>query len=224
MNRSKLLAAALIKFISGLVITGVLLFWPAGTFKYPNGWLFMGLLFVPMLAVGIVLYVKAPELLVKRLNSKEKESEQNGLLAASALLFIAGFVLAGLNYRFGWVEMLPWGEIAACITMLTGYGVWAEVMRENAYLSRTVEIQKDQKVIDTGLYAAVRHPMYAAALLMFLSIPLVLGSLISFAVFLGFIPIFVLRIKNEEKVLEEGLPGYRDYEKKVRYRLLPHIW
>lgn len=163
-------------------------------------------------------------MLEKRLNAKEKESEQKGLIVWSSLIFIVGFVLAGLDFRFGWFVMPAWVVIAAAVVLLVGYGLWAEVMRENAYLARTVEIQEHQQVIDTGLYGIVRHPMYVAALLLFLSIPLVLGSLVSFVVFLGFIPVFIGRIRNEEKVLEAGLDGYLAYEKKVKYRLLPGVW
>lgn len=224
MNRKKLIIAALIKFLSGVVLVGLLTFLPAGTFNYPNAWLFMGLLFIPMICVGIILIIKSPKMLEKRLNAKEKESEQKGLVLWSALIFITGFVIAGLDFRFSWFELPLWLVIVAAILLLCGYLLWAEVMRENAYLSRTVEIQEDQHVIDTGLYGIIRHPMYVAALVLFISIPLVLGSLIAFIIFLGFIPIFVIRIKNEEKVLEKGLAGYKEYKQKVKYRLIPFIW
>lgn len=224
MERFKLLASALFKFACGVILVGLVTFLPAGTWNFPNAWLFMGLLFIPMFSVGMVLLVKSPEMLRKRLNAKEKETAQKGLILLSGVLFIGGFVLAGLNFRFGWL-ILPKGVvIAASVLLLAGYGIWAEVMRENAYLSRTVEIQQNQKVVDTGLYGVVRHPMYAAALLLFLSIPLVLGSLVSFVVFLGFIPVFIGRIKNEEKVLEKGLEGYNKYKLKVKFRLIPFIW
>lgn len=223
-NNSKLLITALFKFVSGVLVVGLLTFLPAGSFHYPHAWLFMGLLFIPMFCVGVILIIKSPELLKKRLNAKEKESEQKGLVLWSVLIFVVGFVFAGLNYRFGW-HILPWWVvITASVLLFAGYMLWAEVMRENAYLSRTVEIQENQQVVDTGLYGVVRHPMYVAALLLFLSIPLVLGSLVSFVIFLGFIPVFVGRIINEEKVLETGLIGYRDYEKKVKYRLIPFVW
>lgn len=221
---TNLIITALIKYISGLLIVGLLTFLPAGTFNYPHAWLFIGLLFIPMFIVGLILVVKSPKLLEKRLKTKEKESEQKSLILWSALIFITGFVLAGLNYRFAWHVLPCWVVIAASIIMVLGYGLWAEVMRENAFLARTVEIQDNQQVIDTGLYGIVRHPMYVAALLLFCSIPLVLGSLIAFIVFLGFIPVLVGRILNEEKVLEEGLIGYKDYEQKVKYRLIPFIW
>lgn len=224
LSKSRLISAALAKFISGVLIVGLLTFLPAGTFHYPNAWLFMGLLFIPMFCVGIILIFKSPEMLEKRLNAKEKESQQKGLIVWSSLIFIVGFVLSGLNYRFGWFVLPVWVVIAAAVLLIVGYGLWTEVMRENAYLARTVEIQEHQQVIDTGLYGIVRHPMYVAALLLFLSIPLVLGSLVSFVVFLGFIPVFIGRIRNEEKVLEAGLDGYLAYEKKVKYRLLPGIW
>ncbi len=224
MERSKLLATGLIKFVSGIILVGLLTFLPAGTWNYPNAWLFMGLLFIPMLCVGVILLVKSPEMLRKRMNAKETESGQKGIILLSTILFMSGFVLAGLNYRYSWL-ILPRGVvITAAILLLASYAMWAEVMRENAFLSRTVEIQESQHVVDTGLYAVVRHPMYVAALLLFLSIPLVLGSLISFGVFLGFVPVFVKRIQTEEKVLEEGLDGYRAYEQSVKYRLIPYIW
>lgn len=220
----KLWMNALLKFVSGLFLVGLLLFWPAGTFDYWNAWLFIILLFLPMLVVGIILALKAPELLKKRLNSKEQEGAQKAVVALSALLFVGGFVLAGLDFRFGWSRMPVWVNAAAAIVQLIAYGLYAEVMRENAYLSRTVEIQEDQKVIDTGLYGVVRHPMYLAVTLLFLSIPLVLGSWPCFVVFLCCPALLVQRINNEEKVLEQGLAGYAEYKQKVRYRMLPFIW
>ena len=224
MTKKKLLISAVTKFLAGLVFMGGLLFLPAGTFLYINGWLFLGLLFVPMLILGTILYVKAPELLEKRLQSKEKENTQKGVVAASALMFIGSFVLAGLDYRFGWTAVPVWLVIVAAVVLLASYGMYGEVMRENAYLSRTVEVQENQKVIDTGLYGVMRHPMYTATIFLFLSIPLVLGSLISFAIMLLYPIAIVARIGNEEKVLEEGLQGYKEYKKKVKYRLIPFVW
>lgn len=224
MDRLKLLMQASLKFIIGVPLVAVLLFLPAGTWDYPNGWLFMGLLFIPMCCVGIILLIKSPEMLRKRLNSDEKEDQQKWLILISAVLFISGFVTAGLNYRYSWFILPQWVVIAASILLLFGYALWAEVMRENAFLSRTVEIQENQKVVDTGLYGIVRHPMYVAALLLFLSIPLVLGSVISFIIFLGFIPVLIRRIGNEEDVLEQGLNGYKEYKQKVKFRLIPFIW
>lgn len=224
MNRSGLAVAALIKFVSGLALVALLLFLPAGTWNYPNAWLFIALLFIPMLLVGIILLVSSPELLRKRLNSKEKEPEQKSVILYSVLIFTAGFLLAGFSFRFGWLPLPEWVVISASVLLFIGYLLWAEVMRENAYLSRTVEIQQGQRVVDTGLYGIVRHPMYAAALLIYLSIPLVLCSLLSFVIFLGLIPVLTARIKNEEKVLTEGLEGYSEYMARVKYRLLPYIW
>ena len=222
--KSKLLISAATKYLLGLLMVGALLFLPAGTLRYPGGLLFTALLFIPMLFLGIVLFLKAPELLEKRLQTKEKESAQKGVIALSLLMFVGGFILAGLDYRFGWSEMPLWLTIAASIVLLLSYGLYAEVMRENAYLSRTVEVQEGQKVVDTGLYGIVRHPMYAVTNLLFLSIPLVLGSWISFIVFLIYPLLMVQRIRNEESVLADGLPGYREYQKKVKYRMIPFIW
>lgn len=220
----KLLFNAAVKFIVGLAIVGALLFIPAGTFNYPNAWLFMALLFIPMIILGLVLYFKAPELLKKRMNSTEKESEQKHIVSLSALLFLAGFIVCALDFRFGWTRLPFWITIAASVLLLISYGLYCEVMRENAYLSRTVEVQENQKVIDTGLYGIVRHPMYFAATLLFLSFPLVLGSGVGFVVFLFQPFVLVRRIKNEEAVLEKGLEGYAEYKKKVKYRLIPFIW
>jgi protein-S-isoprenylcysteine O-methyltransferase Ste14 len=215
---------ALSKFAIGLVLVGLLLFLPAGTFAYFGGWLFIGLLFIPMLFLGAVLLLKAPDLLKKRLNHKEKEKTQQGVVAMSALLFLGGFICAGLDHRFGWTEVPFPAVIAASVAWLVGYGMYAEVMRENAYLSRTVEVQDGQKVIDTGLYGVVRHPMYLATILLFLSIPLVLESWISLLFFAFYPVVIVIRILNEEKVLTENLEGYSRYKEKVKYRLLPYIW
>ena len=224
MTKKKLLISALTKFLAGLVLMGLVLFLPAGTWNFFNGWLFLTLLFVPMLFLGVVLFLKAPELLEKRLQSKEKENTQKGVVAASGLMFIGAFVLAGLDFRFGWTKVPMWLVIAAAVVLLASYAMYAEVMRENAYLSRTVEVQENQKVIDTGLYGIIRHPMYTATIFLFLAIPLVLGSWISFAIMLLYPVAIVARIGNEEKVLEEGLQGYKDYKKKVKYRLLLFIW
>ncbi|MEY8355723.1 isoprenylcysteine carboxylmethyltransferase family protein [Lachnospiraceae bacterium 54-53] len=212
------------KFLSGILLTAVLLFVPAGTMDFWNAWLFMGVLFVPMFIAGIVLMFKNPNLLRKRLNTKEKESEQKTVILLGGLMFILGFIAAGLNYRYCWMVLPRWIVIAAGIVFLISYILYAEVLRENMYLSRTIEIQKEQKVIDTGLYGIVRHPMYSATIFLFLSMPLILGSLFSFFIFLIYPVIIAMRIKNEEKVLEEGLPGYSDYKKRVRYRILPFVW
>jgi len=220
----RLLFQGITKFLVGLCLAGVLLFLPAGGFQYVNGWLFLVLLFVPILLLGIVLYFKAPELLRKRLNSKETQQTQKAVVGISALLFIGGFVVAGLDYRFGWSVVPSWCVILASVVLLISYALYAEVMRENAYLSRTIEVQENQKVIDTGLYGIVRHPMYSATILLFLSMPLVLGSLISFAVFLIYPFLILIRIKDEEKLLEKELKGYKEYKQKVKYRLVPFIW
>lgn len=220
----KLLFSALAKFILGLVLVGALLFLPAGSFGYPNAWLFICLLFIPMLILGIVLFIKAPALLEKRLNVKEKEKTQKGVVALSALLFLAGFIVAGLDFRFGWSHIPLWGFIIASFVLLISYALYAEVMRENAYLSRTIEVQEDQKVIDTGLYGIIRHPMYAATIWLFLSIPVVLGSLWSLLCFLPYVAVIAIRMRNEEKVLESELSGYTEYKKRVKYRILPFVW
>ena len=220
----KLVFRALTKYLAGLFLVGVLLFLPAGSFDYKNGWLFMGLLFIPMLALGAVLLVKAPALLEKRLGVKEKENAQKGVVAISGLLFVAGFVVAGLDHRFDWSCVPVWAVITASVILLVSYGLYAEVMRENAYLSRTVEVQKGQRVVDTGLYGIVRHPMYAVTLWLFLSIPVVLGSWWSLLCFAPYVPVIIVRIMNEEKVLEAGLEGYTEYKKRVKYRLLPFVW
>lgn len=220
----KLLLQGLTKFSVGLILIALLIFLPAGSLKFANGWLFVGLLFIPMLIVGLVLAVKNPSLLEKRLNAKEKESEQKAVLAVSGLMFISGFVLAGLNYRFQWWMLPRWAVILASVVFLLSYAMYAEVLRENTYLSRTVEVQENQKVIDTGLYGIVRHPMYSATVLMFLAIPLVLGSLIAFLIFLIYPFMLAKRIRNEEEVLERELAGYKEYKQKVKYRMIPLIW
>ena len=222
--RKNLLLNALVKFLSGVVLIGLILFLPAGTIYYPNAWLFMALLFIPMLIMGVVLFVKAPELLAKRLNTKEKETTQVGVILFSLLMFVGSFVLAGLDFRYGWSNIPGWLVTVAAVILLAAYGLYAEVMRENAYLSRTVEVQENQKVVDTGLYGIVRHPMYSATILLYLAMPIVLGSWFSLLVMLAYPIIIVFRIRNEEKVLEQGLEGYREYKKRVKYRLMPFIW
>ena len=221
---TKLFFRALGKFAAGVLLTALLLFLPAGTLQYPNGWLFCALLFFPMLILGVVLFIKAPALLEKRLNAKEKEKTQKGVVALSALLFLTGFIVAGLDFRFGWSQIPLWGVIIASAVLLVSYALYAEVMRENAYLSRTIEVQEDQKVIDTGLYGIVRHPMYAETIWLFLAIPVVLGSLWSLLCFLPYVAVIVIRIRNEEKVLEAELSGYPEYKKRVKYRIFPFIW
>lgn len=220
----KLLINALIKFLAGLILIGALLFLPAWTLCYPGAWLFIALLFIPMLIMGIVLFVKAPTLLEKRLDNKEKESTQKGVVALSGLMFPIGFVLSGLDYRFGWSHVPVWLVAVASILFLSGYAMYAEVMRENAYLSRTVKVQENQKLIDSGLYSIVRHPMYLATLLMFIPMPLILGSLWGLIPFALYPVIIIIRIINEEKVLTDGLSGYAEYKGKVKYRLIPFIW
>lgn len=219
-----LMMQALLKAGSGIMLAGLLLFVPAGTLDYPGAWAFMALLFVPMLVFGTVLLVKSPELLKKRLNTREKERAQVIVILLSSLVFIAAFVLAGLDFRFGWTHVPMAVRVISAVLLLLAYALYMEVMRENAWLSRTVEVQQGQKVVDTGLYGIVRHPMYLATLLLFLTIPLVLGSWVSFAVMLLTVPVLVLRIISEERVLAEGLEGYEAYREKVCYRLLPGIW
>ena len=218
------MASAGIKLLMGLVLVGLLIFLPAGTLCFFNGWLLVAVLFVPMLIAGVVMAVCSPQLLKKRLNTKEKESEQKSVVAMSGIMFIAAFVVAGLNYRYVWTVMPSWIVWSAVALFLLSYAMYAEVMRENAYLSRTIEVQEGQTVIETGLYGIVRHPMYSATILLFLSMPLVLGSLPSFVIMLVYIPLIVKRIKNEEKVLLAGLDGYEAYCGKVKYRLLPFVW
>lgn len=224
MDRRKLALNAIIKYVAGLVMVAVLLFVPAGTIKYPNGWLFISLLFVPMFFLGVILLVKSPQLLEKRLQSKEKRSAQSTVVKIAALIFILSFIMAGIDYRFC-LTAVPKAVVASSsVVLLVSYGMYAEVMRENAYLSRTIEVQKNQKVIDTGLYGVVRHPMYMATVLLFLSIPLVLGSWISFALMLVYPAAIAARIKDEELLLEKELHGYKEYKNKVKYRLIPFVW
>ena len=220
----KLLLEGLGKYVCGVVLTALLIFLPAGTLRFWNGWLLMAVLFLPMLLAGCVMFVKAPELLRRRLNAKERETEQKGVIIRSGLLFVAAFVIAGLGYRFGWPMLPRWACLVFAGVFLLGYALFAEVLRENAYLSRTVEVQAGQRVVDTGLYGVVRHPMYLATLLLFLSMPLILGSVYAFAVMLGYLPVITARIRGEEALLERELAGYREYKQKVRYRLIPGIW
>lgn len=224
MKPSALAWQALAKGVGGLAVMALLLFLPAGSWGYWQAWLFLGLLFVPMTCVATWLLVREPELLAKRLSSKEQEKAQRQVVALSALMFIAGFLLAGFDQRYGWSEMPAWVVAIAAVVMVCGYGLYAEVMRENAYLSRTVEVQENQKVISTGLYGIVRHPMYAATLVLYLAMPIVLGSWVALIPFLAYPFIIARRIRNEEQVLEEGLTGYCEYEQQVRYRLIPFIW
>jgi protein-S-isoprenylcysteine O-methyltransferase Ste14 len=207
-----------------LLLVGLLIFLPAGTFCYPYGWLFVGLLFIPMLIAGIVMFAKSPDFLAKRLDAKEKQAAQKGVLAFSGLMFVAGFVVAGLDCRFGWSVMPRWVVIAAAVLFLAAYGLYAEVMRENAYLSRTIQVQEGQKVVDTGLYGIVRHPMYTATLLLFLSMPLVLGSWYALIAFAFYPAIIIVRLKDEEELLTRELAGYAAYKTKVKYRLIPFVW
>ena len=219
-----LAASAAAKYFAGLLLCMLLVFLPAGTLHFAGGWLFLGVLFLPMLVMGLVLLTKNPELLEKRIGVKEEQSAQKMVVKLSGLMFLGGFVLSGLDYRFQWMQLPLWCKIAAAVIFLLGYGMYAEVLRENTYLSRTVEVQENQQVIDTGLYGIVRHPMYTATILMFVMIPLMLGSLVALPVFLLYPVIILLRIGNEEKVLEQGLQGYEEYRKKVKYRLFPFIW
>ena len=220
----KLLLNAITKFIFGILLVGLLVFLPAGTLKFNDGWNLIIILFVPILVMGIVLLAKSPELLKKRLDGKEQESTQKGVVALSGLIFWAAFIVAGLDFRFGWTAVPFAVKTIAAVLFIASYLLYAEVMRENAYLSRTIEVQENQKVVDTGLYGIVRHPMYAATILMFLSIPLILGSWISFVIFLAYPVIIAVRIANEEKVLTEQLDGYREYKQKVKYRIIPFIY
>lgn len=220
----QLFISALVKYFSGIAALMILTFIPAGTFAYRQAWLLLSILFIPMFIAGVVMMIKSPELLKKRLNMRESESEQKSVILYSAIMFIAMFVSAGLSYRFNFL-MIPYtGSLIASAVLLVGYILWAEVLRENEYLSRTIEVQENQKVIDTGLYGVVRHPMYMATLLIFLSMPLILGSVIAFLISLVYLPIIAKRIRNEEEVLEEGLEGYKEYKQKVRYHLIPYIW
>ena len=221
---AKLLLQGLGKYVLGLLLTGLLIFLPAGSLRFWNGGLLMAVLFIPMLLVGLALFVKAPELLRRRLNAKEREREQKGVLAWSGLLFVGAFVIAGLGYRFGWFMLPRWACLIFAGVFLLGYALYAEVLRENEYLSRTVEVQAGQRVVESGLYGVVRHPMYLATLLLFLSMPLILGSVYAFALLLGYLPLIAARIRGEEALLERELKGYRAYKQKVRYRLIPGIW
>ena len=220
----ELFMQAMIKYILGVMLVGALIFIPAGTFMFWNGWLFMGILFVPMFLAGIVMMKKNPELLKKRLNAKEKQKEQSMVIRLSGLMFLAGFIIAGLNERFDWYTLSISVSVGAAVVFLVAYLLYAEVLRENTYLSRTIEVQENQKVIDTGLYGIVRHPMYSVTVLLFLSMPIVLGSIFSFIIFLAYPFIIAKRIKNEEMFLERELEGYRAYQKKVKYRLVPFVW
>ena len=221
---SILFMQAVTKFLAGLLLVGLLLFLPAGTFAFWQAWLLIFILFVPMFIAGLIMMKKSPDLLRKRLNAKEEQTEQKTVILLSGLMFLAAFIAAGLNFRFGWIILPGAVSFAAAIVFLLAYVLYAEVMRENAYLSRTVEVQENQKVIDTGLYGIVRHPMYMSTLLLFLAMPLVLGSIISFAIMLAYIPIISKRIRNEEQVLEEGLEGYKEYKQRVKYKVIPFVW
>ena len=221
---TKLFQQAIVKFLGGLLTVGLLLFLPAGTFAWWQGWLLIGILFVPMFIAGLVMMKKSPDLLRKRLDVREKESEQKAVIALSGLMFLTAFIAAGLNFRFQWIVLPAWVSWATAAVFLLAYALYAEVLRENVWLSRTVEVQEHQQVIDTGLYGVVRHPMYMTTLLLFLAMPLVLGSPLSFVIMLAYIPIIARRIRNEEQVLEEGLAGYREYKERVRYKVIPFVW
>lgn len=220
----KLFFEAIMKFMSGLVLFGLLIFLPAGTFNFFSGWLLMTILFVPMFVAGIVMMIKCPELLKRRLDMKEKQKEQSFVIAVCGIMFVAGFVVAGLNFRFDWYVLPCWVQIVSTIFFVTGYVMYAEVIRENKYLSRTITVQENQTVIDTGMYGIVRHPMYFASVILFLAMPLILGSLYSFFIFLIYPFAIVKRIKYEEEFLEKELDGYSEYKKKVKYRLIPYVW
>ena len=224
MDNKTLLIQALVKFFAGVVILGLLIFLPAGSLGYWQGWLFMGILFVPMFVAGLVMIARNPDLLRKRLSAKEEEKEQKIVVAMSGQIFIAVFLVAGFNWRYQWIVLPDWAVWVSAVVFLACYLLYAEVLRENTYLSRTIEVQENQKVVDTGLYGIVRHPMYSATTLLFLAMPLVLASPVSFAIMLLYIPLIVIRIRNEEIVLEEGLPGYKEYKTRVRYRVIPFIW
>lgn len=224
MDKKRLFLQALGKFLLGVVVIGLLLFLPAGSLQYWQGWLLMGILFVPMFSAGLVMMAKNPELLRKRLNAKEGEKEQRTVVKLSGILFVAAFVMAGLNWRFDWCVLPDWAVWVSAGLFLVCYLLYAEVLRENTYLSRTIEVQENQKVIDTGLYGVVRHPMYMATTVLFLAMPLVLASPLSFLIMLLYIPLIAKRIKNEEMVLEEGLKGYKEYKQKVRYKVIPFVW
>jgi len=219
-----LFTEGLIKFTAGIILVGLLVFLPAGTWQYWQGWMFMAILFIPMFFAGLVMMAKNPELLRSRLNAKEKQKDQDLVIKLSGLMFLAGFVVAGLGVRFGWYMLPKSASIAAAVIFLIAYGLYAEVLRENTYLSRTIEVQENQKVVDTGLYGIVRHPMYSVTILLFLMMPLVLGSVFSFVIFLVYPLIIAKRIKGEEAFLEKELSGYKEYKEKVRYRMIPFIW
>ena len=220
----KLFFQAIIKFLLGFLIVSLLIFIPAGTINYFNGWLFIGVLFIPMFIAGLIMFFKNPELLRSRLDAKEREREQKEVLVYSAIMFILGFILAGFNYRYSWLILPRWIVIIATSLFLISYLLYAEVLRENSYLLRTIGVKEGQKVVDTGLYGIIRHPMYLATIVLFLMMPLILGSLISFVIFLIYPFVIVKRIKNEEEVLKRDLVGYKEYMKKVKYRLIPYIW
>lgn len=220
----KLFVSAIVKFLLGVFLVGILVFLPAGTLAFFNGWLFMAILFVPMFIAGVVMMVKNPSLLESRLDAKEKQQEQSLVVKLSGLMFFAGFIVAGLDYRFGWLQLPRGVVIVAAGMFVVAYALYAEVLRENTYLSRTIRVQENQRVIDTGLYGIVRHPMYSATVLLFLSMPLVLGSLYSFLIFLVYPFLIAKRIKNEEALLEKELEGYSEYKKKVKYRMIPFVW
>lgn len=220
----KLFFSAIFKFALGVLLVGALLFLPAGTFAYTYGWVFMGILFIPMFVAGLVMMVKNPSLLISRLRAKETQREQNIVVKLSGLMFIAGFVVSGLGVRFAWYTLPPAAVWCAAAVFLLGYLLYARVLRENTYLSRTIEVQEGQRVIDSGLYGIVRHPMYTATLLLFLSMPLVLGSVYALLIFLAYPVLIAHRIKHEEAFLEQELPGYREYKQRVKYRLIPFVW
>lgn len=220
----KLFLSAILKFSAGVLLVGGLIFLPAGTWNFPGGWLLMGILFIPMFLAGLVMMAKDPNLLRSRLNAKEKERDQDMVVKLSGLMFLVGFILAGLDFRFGWSNLPGWVNVLGAVLFLTAYALYAEVLRENTWLSRTIEVQQGQTVVSTGLYGIVRHPMYAVTLLLFLSMPLVLGSVPAFLVFLVYPAIIAKRILGEEEVLKQDLPGYAEYLKKVRWRLIPYIW
>lgn len=221
---AKLFFGALIKFLLGVALVGLLVFLPAGTLGFTNGWIFMGALFIPMLIAGIVMMLKNPALLKSRLSAKEKESEQSLVVKLSGLMFLAGFIVAGLDFRFSWSALPKGVVIGGVVVFLVAYLLYAEVLRENTYLSRTIQVQENQRVIDSGLYAVVRHPMYLATIFLFLAMPLILGSIYSFIIFLSYPVLIAKRIKNEEAVLEKELQGYSEYKQKVKYRMIPFIW
>ena len=220
----RLFAGAMARFLGGVLLLGLLLFPPAGTLRWPQAWLLMGILFIPMFGAGLVMMARSPELLKKRLNAREAQGEQRRVILLSGVMFVAAFVAAGLTFRFRWIVLPGAVSWIAAGVFLLGYLLYAEVLRENAWLSRTVEVQAGQRVVDTGLYGVVRHPMYMSTLLLFLAMPLVLGSVVSFAIMLAYIPIIARRIRNEEQVLEQGLAGYAEYRRRVRFRLIPFVW